>query len=217
VSDIHHSSVFLDPYSDKYYFLSAFLNYLRSVLTVHLSFRQLQISTKITMYNYVLSFVIQEDEMLLPQAMDKVETSDLQQHNKSDGQSEVFSGSKMTASSIVDSHSQTALQNSIETGAVSLEPVRTEHNKTHGDSVMGGDSASDGKKNVEEGKVKMEEDSERGNAGSETSKRKAQMDAGAVHKKKKTSLSGGISIIKISLNACVSFKPKSHNLVSDIC
>lgn len=146
--------------------------------------------------------------MLLPQAVDKVETSDLQQHNKTDEQTEVFSGGKMTASSIVDSHSQTALQNSIETGAVSLEPVRTEQNKTHGESVMGGNCASDGKKNTEEGKGKMEEDSERGNGGTETSKRKAQIDAGAAHKKKKTALSGGISLIKIPLNACVSFKPK---------
>jgi hypothetical protein len=173
------------------------------VLTVNPSLIQLQNYTQITIYNCVLSFMIQEDEMLLPQGVDKVEISDLQHHNKSDEQSEVFSSSKMTASSIVDSHCQTALQNSIETGAVSLEPVRTEQSKTRGDGMMGGNSASDGKK-VEEGKGKMEEDSERGNAGSETNKRKAQMDTGAAHKKKKTAISGEISLIKISLGVQVS-------------
>jgi hypothetical protein len=138
---------------------------------------------------------------MLPQAMEKVETSDLQQHNKSDEQSEVMSENKMTASCIVDSHSQTALQNSIETGAVSLEPVRTEQDTTHGDSLMGGNSASDGKKVMEEGKGKTDEEGEKGTTGSETNKRKAQMDTGAMHKKKKTNSSGESSLI----SACVKF------------
>lgn len=126
---------------------------------------------------------------MLPQALDKADASDLQQRNKSDEQSDVLSNSKVTASSIVDAHSQSALQNSIETGAVSLEPVRTEQ-----DSVMGGSSASDGKKIVEEGKGKVEEDSERGTTGPDTNKRKAQVDAGVMHKKKKSSLSGKLFI-----------------------
>jgi hypothetical protein len=149
--------------------------------------------------------------MLLPQAVDKADAIDLQQRNKSDEQSDVMSNSKVTASSIVDS--QSALQNSIETGAVSLEPVRTEQDKTHGDSMMGGSSASDGKKVVEEGKGKMEEDSERGTTGSETNKRKAQVDTGVIHKKKKSSLSGKIFLhLKLyTMNVCV--LNKSRNLI----
>jgi hypothetical protein len=141
--------------------------------------------------------------MLLPQAVDKADASDLQQRNKSDEQSDVMSNSKVTASSIVDAHSQSALQNSIETGAVSLEPVRTEQDKTHGDSAMGGSNVSDGKTVVEEGKGKMEEDGERGTTGPEASKRKAQVDAGVMHKKKKTSLSGKIFLqLKFLLCVC---------------
>jgi len=133
--------------------------------------------------------------MLLPQALDKADASDLQQRNKSDEQSDVMSNGKVTASSTVDAHSQSAaLQNSIETGAVSLEPVRTEQDRPRGDSAMGGSSASDGKKTVEEGTGKVEEDSERGTSGPDTNKRKAQVDAGVMHKKKKTSLSGKLSI-----------------------
>jgi hypothetical protein len=133
--------------------------------------------------------------MLLPQALDKADTSDLQQRNKSDEQSDVMSNSKVTASSAVDAHSQSAaLQNSIETGAVSLEPVRTEQDRPRGDSAMGGSSASDGKNVVEEGTGKMEEDSERGTSGPDANKRKAQVDAGVMHKKKKANLSGKLSV-----------------------
>jgi hypothetical protein len=71
--------------------------------------------------------------------------------------------------------------------------------------MAGGNSASDGKKIPEEGKGKTEEDGDRGTTGSETNKRKAQMDTGIMHKKKKTSLSGEISLIKISPIALVSF------------
>ena len=133
--------------------------------------------------------------MLLPEALNKADASDLQQRNKSDEQSDVMSNSKVTVSNTVDAHSQSAaLQNSIETGAVSLEPVRTEQDKPRGDSAMGGSSASDGKKIMEEGVGKMEEDSERGTSGPDANKRKAQVDAPAMHKKKKTSLSGKLSI-----------------------
>lgn len=136
--------------------------------------------------------------MLLPEALDKADTSELQQRNKSDEQSDVMSNSKVTASSLVDSHSQSALQNSIERGAVSLEPVRTEQDKSRGDSAMGGSSASDGKKIVDEGNGKMEEDSERGTTGPDTNKRKAQVDTGVMHKKKKSSTSGSFSSVNIS-------------------
>lgn len=154
--------------------------------------------------------------MLLPQAVDKMDTSDFQRHNKSDEQSEVMSGNQMTASSVVESHGQTALQNSIETGAVSLEPVRTEQDKTHADGVGGGNSASDGKKIPEEGKGKTEEDGERGSTGTETNKRKAQQDTSVMHKKKKTSLSGEILLIEISPIACVSFVHKCRNLITEV-
>jgi hypothetical protein len=140
--------------------------------------------------------------MSVPQAVSKMDTSDFQQLNKSDERSEVMSDNKMTVSSIVESHGQTALQNSIETGAVSLEPVRTEQDKTHADSVGGGNSTSDGKNVMEERKGKTEEDCEKGTTASETTKRKAQLDVGAAHKKKKTSLSGEILVIKISHVAC---------------
>ena len=134
--------------------------------------------------------------MLLPEALDKADATDLQQRNKSDEQSDVMSSNKVTASSsTVDAHSQSAaLQNSIETGAVSLEPVRTEQDRPRGDSAMGGSGASDGKKTVEEGTGKMEEDSERGKGGPDANKRKAQVDAGVMHKKKKSSISGKLSI-----------------------
>jgi hypothetical protein len=132
--------------------------------------------------------------MLLPQALDKADASELQQRNKSDEQSDVMSNSKVTAGSVVDAHSQSALQNSIETGAVSLEPVRTEQDKSRGDSAAGGSSASDGKKVVDEGDGNMEEDSERGTTGADANKRKAQVDGGVMHKKKKTSISGKVFI-----------------------
>jgi hypothetical protein len=168
--------------------------------------------------------------MLEPQAVDKMDTSDFQRHNKSDDRSEVMSDNKMAATGIVESHGQSALQNSIETGAVSLEPVRTEQDKTHVESVGGGNSASDGKNIQEEGKGKIDEDGEKGAAGSETSKRKAQLDVGVMHKKKKTGLSGEISLIKmspiagISLLMCTAFQDvllyspvEVYHLLGGIC
>jgi hypothetical protein len=140
--------------------------------------------------------------MLEPQAVNKMDTSDFQRHNKSDERSEVMSDNKMTASSIVESHGQSALQNSIETGAVSLEPVRTEQDKMHTESVGGGNSASDGKNIQEEEQGKADEDGEKGTTGSETNKRKAQLDVGVLHKKKKTGLSGEILLFETSPIAC---------------
>ena len=127
--------------------------------------------------------------MILAEPVNKVETSEVQQQKKSDEQIEVISESSKIASSIIDSNAQTALQNSIEAGTVTLEPVRTEQDKTQSDNVG---SASEGKRTAEEGKEK--EDCERGAGGSDSSKRKASLDsgAGALHKKKKTSLSGKI-------------------------